>query len=842
MSEPSEHEIMEPQQQKLENKKNKQSKDDHQESITIMTYNILAQSLCRRDLYPESGDALKWKNRRPQLIKEILHYHPDVACFQEMDYDNYNSTFKPEFEKVGYETFFYKSIGNDKKRHGCCIIWKIIKFKKLKHLTLEFDQIGVPTMPTNCIGVIVSLEFNQNFFNNDKPNPSKSGIVIGTTHLYWRPQCMYERTRQCLLLFENLIKINEEFGFVAFMVGDFNSSPIDPAYKLMIGKDPLTKEEIKNLKDSMKHYKSDRTLLNTTDNPSSSSSMVPSLTTASIESSKTGDLIKPPLNTLISSPSPTLLDLLLKFSEFPQCISLYSKYYSLIDPENVKHNEPKFTNYGKFFSGALDYIFHVNKSSHRISTIIRGNSLINDLRLLINNSRYSDLEIQCNDGIILYGCRAILAARSNVFNHYLFNNKRNTAGFRMIFSEIDSITMIIILEFMYTGSIQKEFLKIENSVDVFNAAEFFQLVELQNIIIQYLQESFLENLSDNLSPYLLSKTIRIMSPPNNELIDLLVKYVVKISLDNIPYGQLSLEALNCLLSRISRTIAIDNSFTSFSNNGYSILRYAILTSARLISREAENFFENRLPSSNLILQDNYQIDYSNDNNFLIVSLRISEIINPLFEFIDFYNYSPITSDNEVFIVAPPIPYNTKPHEPSNIIIHNSQNNELKWDELMLGPNLIIEDQGRKVNTTIEVETAQSTRVKYLMTNGIYEWDIIIGKKSKFAWIGVCSEDYNFPYFSGSQPNAWVLGLDGYCYHNNNQGIKILNTTIKAGSRVTVQLDMDKRRCSFIINKKIYFMSVWENLSSKLYPLATLRYPSSLKVQPPKNEKKKLINK
>ncbi|RHZ74610.1 hypothetical protein Glove_220g28 [Diversispora epigaea] len=475
MSEPSERETMESQQQKLENKKNKnknkrqriqnitraeqiqqkkiikeskkqhqrakaqqqqhreqpeqpepflrqmvplplnlESKDDHQENITIMTYNILAQSLCRRELYPKSGDALKWKNRRPQLIKEILHYHPDVACFQEMDYDNYTITFKPEFEQAGYETFFYKSIGNDKKKHGCCIIWQTSKFTKLKHLTLEFDQIGVPTMPTNCIGVIVSLEFNQNFSNDDKPNLSKSGIVIGTTHLYWRPQCMYERARQCLLLYENLMKINEEFEFAAFLVGDFNSSPLDPAYKLMIGKDSLNKEEINILKDSMKHFidddeeskskeskdesssssstsstssgvieknesiaidqKSDRTLLDTTDNLLSSS-MTPSLTTASIESSKTGDLIKPPLDTLISPPSPTLPDLLVKFSEFPQCISLYSKYYSLIDPENVNHNEPKFTNCGKFFSGALDYIFHVNKSSHRHNVYQTGETL-----------------------------------------------------------------------------------------------------------------------------------------------------------------------------------------------------------------------------------------------------------------------------------------------------------------------------------------------------------------------------------------------------------------------------------------------------------------------------------
>lgn len=32
--------------------------------FTLMTYNILAQSLVRRKLFPTSGESLKWKNRQ----------------------------------------------------------------------------------------------------------------------------------------------------------------------------------------------------------------------------------------------------------------------------------------------------------------------------------------------------------------------------------------------------------------------------------------------------------------------------------------------------------------------------------------------------------------------------------------------------------------------------------------------------------------------------------------------------------------------------------------------------------------------------------------------------------
>ncbi|CAG8757448.1 9564_t:CDS:1, partial [Acaulospora morrowiae] len=44
--------------------------------------------------------------------------------------------------------------------------------------------------------------------------------------------------------------------------------------------------------------------------------------------------------------------------------------------------------------------------------MVRGNSLIDDLKLLINNPRYSDIEISCKDNSVLYGNSAILAARS----------------------------------------------------------------------------------------------------------------------------------------------------------------------------------------------------------------------------------------------------------------------------------------------------------------------------------------------------------------------------------------------------------------------------------------------
>ena len=57
---------------------------------------------------------------------------------------------------------------------------------------------------------------------------------------------------------------------------------------------------------------------------------------------------------------------------------------------------------------------------------MRGYSLKEDLRSLINNQKYSDIKFLCKDEKKLYGCRAILAARSEVFNSLLYNGMKET--------------------------------------------------------------------------------------------------------------------------------------------------------------------------------------------------------------------------------------------------------------------------------------------------------------------------------------------------------------------------------------------------------------------------------
>ena len=76
---------------------------------------------------------------------------------------------------------------------------------------------------------------------------------------------------------------------------------------------------------------------------------------------------------------------------------------------------------------------------------MRGYSLEQDLRLLINNPKYSDVEILCEDEKKLHGSRAILAARSEVFDRLLYNGTKET---QISFPKINSSEMKIVLEYI----------------------------------------------------------------------------------------------------------------------------------------------------------------------------------------------------------------------------------------------------------------------------------------------------------------------------------------------------------------------------------------------------------
>ncbi|OWB56599.1 hypothetical protein B5S28_g2506 [[Candida] boidinii] len=343
--------------------------------ITIMTYNLLAQALIRRSLFPTNGDVLKWSRRSKMLLEELKYYMSDVLCFQEMDYIQYNTHWKKELANLGYLNKFYRS---GEKNHGIAIFWKQTLFNCVDTCHIDYDRETTgditPRTITRNVGLIVALAFTPAVLKRF-PDCKKSGILIGTTHLFWHPFGTFERTRQTYIVLskmkefskrvEILNKSDHKDSWFKFFAGDFNSQPYDSPY-LSITKKPIkydnrcktviccsTSYKYKSAGDE--EDKEEVEQQNDTDE-------------AGLESASNKATEQQPLDPVPKSFVPTTeqLELVTKMENLhnsldSRAISLYSVGYKGLHPTNAgrdnDRNEPFFSNWAHTWRGLLDYIF-----------------------------------------------------------------------------------------------------------------------------------------------------------------------------------------------------------------------------------------------------------------------------------------------------------------------------------------------------------------------------------------------------------------------------------------------------------------------------------------------------
>ncbi|SSD59788.1 related to RNA exonuclease NGL2 [Saccharomycodes ludwigii] len=336
--------------------------------LTIMSYNMLAQSLIRRKMFPTSGNVLKWFVRSKLLSNEFIYYKPDIMCLQEVDYIQYQNFWKEKFSNWGYESQFYR---NPTKNHGCCISWKKSVFQQgfVDRMLIDYDKEPSgdiePRTTTKNIGIVLALKFQDSYKQKFAIDSKTTGIIIGTTHLFWHPFGTFERTRQTFVVlnkikeFQKRINIlNPDTKWYSFFCGDFNSQPFDTPY-LSITSKPINYDSNKRMKTviecslSFKFSKKrdgddgddeeDGNIELSKDQPQSP---VPSDYQATEEQYELCQRLQKVHNSLNM-----------------RAISLYSIGYGKVHPENANvhrdRGEPEISNWAHTWRGLLDYIFFI---------------------------------------------------------------------------------------------------------------------------------------------------------------------------------------------------------------------------------------------------------------------------------------------------------------------------------------------------------------------------------------------------------------------------------------------------------------------------------------------------
>lgn len=346
-------------------------------TMKVMSWNLLAQCLIRSNLFPTSSKALKTSHREPMIHAEILSHSADIMCLQEVDrLEKLSSTL----EQAGYSFAYAAGPG---KQHGCLIAYKQNKYSRVGELIIEYDKqevhedsshpatrIGSSRITKN-IGFMVALA---------EVGADHQGVIIATTHLFWHPAFTYERARQAGILIREVLNFRQSMKldhWPCIIAGDFNFTPDDPAYSLLVG-DSLTEAQSQRL--HMSH------VIHMTIDPT----IVPTAKKADDEEGDGSETDPDRVinNSRVATSSDGLLSDLELTSLFINGAKLRSAYdegqrtqrdngtpgdlYTFGDrvslpPTRLGAHEPMWTSYTNYWKTTLDYIFFVDTPKHSIN-------------------------------------------------------------------------------------------------------------------------------------------------------------------------------------------------------------------------------------------------------------------------------------------------------------------------------------------------------------------------------------------------------------------------------------------------------------------------------------------
>lgn len=198
--------------------------------FSVMSYNILSQDLLCDNTYLYrhcNPPVLDWRNRFPNIIKELEQYSADIMCLQEVQEDHYKQQIKPSLESLGYHCEFKRRTGL--KPDGCAVIFKRERFSLVSCHPVEYFRRGVPLMDRDNVGLIVLLR-------PIDPHVSLSNICVANTHLLYNPRRGDIKLAQLAMLLAEISRVSQlpdSSVCPVLLCGDFNSVPWSPLYRFI---------------------------------------------------------------------------------------------------------------------------------------------------------------------------------------------------------------------------------------------------------------------------------------------------------------------------------------------------------------------------------------------------------------------------------------------------------------------------------------------------------------------------------------------------------------------------------------------------------------------------------
>lgn len=215
---------------------------------------------------------------------------------------------------------------------GLLIGFKSHLFERIAYKAVDYDTdtLCPATWVTGNIAQIMAL----------RHKTERLGLVVGNTHMYWRPEAVYERLRQTAVYCRRLSDLKEEMqkkentslSWQSLLIGDFNTAPDDPNYAALTETvlPPAKYDALETSRLSPGAYVSAASATNDEDG-----------------------------TPLADQPTVPVTDLMGHVhAAVPFWTSVYGCYGQIHPAVAHASGEPKFTNYTAAFKGTLDYLFY----------------------------------------------------------------------------------------------------------------------------------------------------------------------------------------------------------------------------------------------------------------------------------------------------------------------------------------------------------------------------------------------------------------------------------------------------------------------------------------------------
>ncbi|CAL9051429.1 unnamed protein product [Musa banksii] len=231
-------------------------------TFSVLSYNILSDAYATSETYSYCPSwALSWSYRRQNLLREIIGYHADILCLQEVQNEHFEEFFAPELDKHGYQALFKRRTsevysGNPNSVDGCATFFRRDRFSQVKKYEVEFNKAAqsltdqgiaagqqkaaLTRLIKDNIALIVVLE--SKFGNHGADNPGKRRLLcVANTHVNVHHEYMDVKLWQVHTLLKGLEKIAISADIPMLVCGDFNTVPGSAPHSLLArGKvDPL---------------------------------------------------------------------------------------------------------------------------------------------------------------------------------------------------------------------------------------------------------------------------------------------------------------------------------------------------------------------------------------------------------------------------------------------------------------------------------------------------------------------------------------------------------------------------------------------------------------------------